>query len=156
MNIKGLEQGLEAEEREALKKAAEIIARRGEQASDYLEKAKARPSCENCGIQVPQSGRIRDGQRRWCVACAKRQSIKAGYVSSKSCVDCKLKRPTFGRVDDRQRRWCGACAKAHPNACDVNTKKCEDCKVAASGRVIQTPLGIFHSQFPMQNIRSGV
>jgi hypothetical protein len=33
------------------------------------------------------------------------------------------------RLDDRQRRWCGACAKAHPDAYDVNTKKCEDCKV---------------------------
>ena len=33
---------LEQEEREALKKAAAIIARRGEQASDYLAKAKAK------------------------------------------------------------------------------------------------------------------
>ena len=32
---------LEQEEREALKKAAAIIARRGEEAADYLEKAKA-------------------------------------------------------------------------------------------------------------------
>jgi hypothetical protein len=33
---------LEQEEREVLKKAAAIIARRGEQASDYLAKAKAK------------------------------------------------------------------------------------------------------------------
>ena len=35
---------LEREEREALKKAAAIIARRGEEAVDYLAKAKASPS----------------------------------------------------------------------------------------------------------------
>jgi hypothetical protein len=98
---------LETQERELLKKAAAIIARRGEEASDYLEKAKTRPSCENCGIKVPQYGRIRDGQRRWCATCAKGQS-KADYVGAKSCVDCGVKRATFGRHDDRQRRWCGA------------------------------------------------